>query len=82
MSKKRNKSKVNVKWGKEVPKAKVEFETLPDGTPVGFRKVDHVIGNCVYHPTKGWKTIIQYHPQLLLHKLFQRIGLQIYSEGV
>lgn len=76
--KKHNKSKLKFKGN--VPKARVEMEfDVENGMPLGYRKVDHVVGNKVYHPTKGWRPIIQYAPQLLLDKLFKQIGLSIYN---
>lgn len=75
----RKKHKSTIKF-KQVPKARVEMEfDVENGLPRGYRKVDHVLGNKVYHPTKGWRPIIQYAPHLLLDKLFKSIGLTIYS---
>lgn len=59
-----------------IPKAIVEIDRHPETQRILFsRKVDHVIGNAVYHPTKGYRKVRQYNPHTLLNSLLVSIGL-------
>jgi hypothetical protein len=67
----------NIKgFKKEVPKALLDIVRNPDTQRIiSIRKMDHVVGNSVYHPTKGWRKIRQYNPHTLLSNLLVGIGL-------
>ena len=63
-------------------KVELEYKLMEDGTkvPVGSRRVDTVIGNGIFHPTKSWRKVRQYRPHTLLSELLTKIGLQpLYS---
>jgi hypothetical protein len=68
----------NIKgFKKEVPKALLDIVRDPDTQrPISIRQMDHVIGNSVYHPTKGWRKVRQYNPHTLLNDLWVGINLQ------
>ncbi len=73
----RNKHKTNVKF-KAVPKARLNIIRDPDTHRIiHFNKMDHVIGNAVYHPTKGFRRVRKEHGYKTLIDLFNNIGINL-----
>lgn len=54
-----------------VPKAPVERDEQGNF----LRTADHVRGNGVYNPRKGWRVQRQYNPHALLNSLMMKLGL-------
>jgi hypothetical protein len=79
MSNKRNAHNVSSGFKGNIPKAKVVKDIRLDKegneVVVGFRTEDHIRGDGIYHPTKGFRKVRQYTPHAVLNTLLRRIGL-------
>ena len=53
---KRHKHNVNIKK-QQIGPAPLDVTHNEEGKVIGVRKTDHMIGNALYHPTRGWRKV-------------------------
>jgi hypothetical protein len=71
MSNKRHNHGIKGSFRGNVPQKLVER----DENGKFLRESSHVIGNGVYHPTRGWKKIRAFNQHILLNSLLVKLGL-------